>query len=454
MKISDEIHQLIFKRLIFLNPTVYKKHFQIEAGVLFPKIPLPQKSEIAFQVKLKKIIILFLMMILYSLQVVRIYGEKKERLTLIYSLTSEQIFRKNRIEELLIFFSQERFGLEASRKILVESKKLVYNRRLGKLTVTFDISLRLFMDYTNFQDKIKILKNITCKFLFVVLNLRKNNHLVLASKEFVFDETVIGVLSSSLKIDKVITTISNLSYQPYIFEARISKGKRFMLWYSVNSIPVEYKKPQGAIWAFDTDVYKFMKVDCHWVWNQNHKTYLSTLTNSRIEVKGSMVFYPNNMLEGRKNYDIVVFDVTPTTGVISNNSIYHFDLLSKFILDIVEVSQAVSVLSNKPLKVSLKPKRVNNKHHDARYLLLLNKLKHKQEIEILDPDCNLYDVITSSKLIISYPFTAPAVIGKELIVPSIYYLPEEILLSGKKVHELPFLQNKKALKIYVSKVFK
>ena len=352
-----------------------------------------------------------------------------------------------------MFFSQERFGLGASRRILVESKNLVYKRRLGKLNVTFDISLRLFMDYANFQDKIKILKNITCKFVFVVLNLRKNSYLVLASKEFIFDETVIDVLSSSLKIDKIITTISSLNYQPYIFEASMSKGKRFMLWYSVNSIPVEYKKPQGAVWALDTDVYKFMKVDCHWVWNQNHKTYLSTLTKSSIEVKGSMVFYPNNKFISRKNYDIVVFDVTPTTGVISNNSIYQFDLLSKFILDILEVSQAVSVLSNKPLKVSLKPKRVNNKHHDARYLLLLNQLKHEHKIEILDTYCNLYDVISSSKLIISYPFTGPAVIGKELMVPSMYYLPEDILLSGKKVHGLPFLQNKDALKIYVSKVF-
>ena len=139
--------------------------------------------------------------------------------------------------------------------------------------------------------------------------------------------------------------------------------------------------------------------------------------------------------------------------MISNNSIYQFDLLSKFILDILEVSQAVSVLSNKPLKVSLKPKRVNNKHHDARYLLLLNQLKHEHKIEILDTYCNLYDVISSSKLIISYPFTGPAVIGKELMVPSMYYLPEDILLSGKKVHGLPFLQNKDALKIYVSKVF-
>lgn len=453
MKISKEIHQLIFKRLIFLNSIIYKKYFELVEGDLIPRIPLPRKSEIALRVKFKKISFLFLMIIIYWVQVIRIYNKKQESLTLIYSLTREQIVRKNKIEELLLFLSQERFDLTSTRKILVESKKLIYKRNLGRLKITYDISLRLFIDYASFRDKIRILKYITNKFVYVFLNLRKDSYLVLASKEFIFDETVFDVLGPGFKIDKVITTVSSLNYQPFIFEKSIVKGKRFMLWYSVNSIPVEYRKPRAGVWTLDKDVYKFMKVDCHWVWNLDHKTYLSTLTNSKIEVKGSMVFYSNNKFFKGKNLDIVVFDVTPTTGVFSNNTIYHFDLLSQFILNILEVSHSVSLFNNKPLKVSLKPKRINSKHHDSRYLQLLSRLEHNRQIEILDATCNLYNVILSSKLIISYPFTAPAVIGKELQVPSIYYLPEDLLLTDKKVHGIPFFQNINALDRYVSKLF-
>jgi polysaccharide biosynthesis PFTS motif protein len=226
-----------------------------------------------------------------------------------------------------------------------------------------------------------------------------------------------------------------------------------MLWYSVNSIPFNYKDRKLERWVQDTDIYKFMIIDFHWVWTLDHKAYLSKLTNSEILVKGSMVFYSHKHNLQKINYDIVIFDVTPTGGIYSRNSIYNFDLVSKLVMDTLEISKEISLLIKTPINVSIKPKRVYNKYHDIKYVNLLRRLQNDKKIEILDSECNLYDLISSSKLIISYPFTAPAVIGRELKIPSIYYLPKNLLVASQSVHGVPFFQEKHELQKYVLKLF-
>lgn len=451
MKIPNEINQMIYKRLIFLNPSFYKDYFGIKNGILVPKIPVPKNLAVPFIVVVKNVLLCYLMLILCSSQLMRKSKSTENDLTLIYSLTREQIIRNHKIEDLAIFLSEKRFNIKSDSEILVESKQVFFNKRQKNLNVCFDISLKLYTDCANFEKKIKIIRSIILKFIFLSKNFYKHRHLFLAAKEFIFDDTIIQTLKSDLKITKAITTISSLHYQPYIFETTVAENKRHMFWYSVNTIPFDYIHPVPGVekWLQDDDLYKYMKIDVHWVWNLDHKSYLSKLTDANIFVMGSMVFYPRYNYGHEKRFDILLFDVTPPSAISMFHPIYNFDLMFRFVKDTLEISEEVSILTSETVKVALKHKRKISKQADMRYIDGLNDLEHNNKIQILNWSENLYSIIKSSKIVIAYPFTAPAVIAKELNVPSVYYLPENMLNSDKNVNGLAFFQNKKQLQKYI-----
>jgi hypothetical protein len=113
MKIPNEINQMIYKRLIFLNPSFYKDYFGIKNGILVPKIPVPKNLAVPFIVVVKNVLLCYLMLILCSSQLMRKSKSTENDLTLIYSLTREQIKRNHKIEDLAIFLSEKRFNIKS-----------------------------------------------------------------------------------------------------------------------------------------------------------------------------------------------------------------------------------------------------------------------------------------------------------------------------------------------------
>ena len=142
-------------------------------------------------------------------------------------------------------------------------------------------------------------------------------------KEFVFDQIVYSAMDPD-KTDKLITTQSNIAYQPLIFEYKNFTAKKFMIWYSSNSVPIEYKKEKLKRFTINPTVYINMRIDEHWVWTKEHKNYLSKYSQAKILVKQSLMFYTaKNLKTSNKKIDVLVFDVTPVNDIkITRNSIY------------------------------------------------------------------------------------------------------------------------------------
>ena len=224
-----------------------------------------------------------------------------------------------------------------------------------------------------------------------------------------------------------------------------------MIWYSVNTIPFTYNHiiEQDKIWLQNKDVFKDESIDVHWVWNTEHKKYLSDLTASRIDVKGSMVFYQQTIKNPEFLYDIVLFDVTPASEKFSFHPIYNFGLLSQFVEDILDISRQVSMMYSVKISVAIKQKREISKRADKRYIKLLGNLEANGSIQVLPWSENLYDLLSASKLSISFPFTAPSVISKELNIATAYYLPKNLLVSSNKVNGIPFFQSKSELNTFI-----
>ena len=289
-------------------------------------------------------------------------------------------------------------------------------------------------------------------FYIIIKVQNKNRHAVLIFKEYIFDELVYSALNANC-IEKLITTQSHVAFQPLIFEFKDLVGKRYMVWYSSNSIPIKYKEVKFKRFQINPAIYEDMCIDEHWVWTKQHKDYLGKYSQARIIVKKSMMFYESEISKNLNNYyDIVIFDVTPHNNrKITNNSIYTTNEMIAFINEIVESITELNLKHGTKFRVYLKNKRKISKNHSSYYSDFVHTKVKSKEISRINSDQNLYDVIKRSKLVIGFPFTSPVVIGNELNKPAVFYCSSKLLIPTHKIQIPLFLQNKKSLYTYLEK---
>jgi polysaccharide biosynthesis PFTS motif protein len=223
-----------------------------------------------------------------------------------------------------------------------------------------------------------------------------------------------------------------------------------MLWYSANSIPEKYKSKKATIIANDGhEIFlKPLKIDIHWVWTNEHKKYLMKMTDSKILVKGSMLFYnPPKKPNYKKKYDIVIFDLTPKNNEsMYEDTLYTFPVAKKFIEDIIESVKLVTQKIDKDISIYLKHKRAFHKTHSLQYITYVGELAKNGQLSRLPLNVDLYEIIAASKMIICFPFTSSAIIARELKVPSIYYSSNNILAKYNKTN---FIQDKFELRKFI-----
>jgi polysaccharide biosynthesis PFTS motif protein len=259
---------------------------------------------------------------------------------------------------------------------------------------------------------------------------------------------------SSQQIEKVITTQSNLMFQPLIFEMNIVEKNRFMLWYSSNSIPLEYKDSKVSRHGIPKKVYQYMKIDQHWVWTKEHSNYLTKAMKVKSCVKGPMLFYkPSTTTLNNQQIDILLFDVTPSSDHnISKNSIYNVKDAKTFVTEIIDICARLENNYGFTLNISLKPKRKYSFVHDYGYIDFLRALQSTGRLRILKYDENLYDIIKLSRIIIGYPFVSPVVIGRDAKLPSFFYCSSKLLKLAPEKHTGLFIQSSKKLELELKKL--
>lgn len=404
-----------------------------------------------FKKKCETITFCLLLINVYAFNIIRIHRKQKSNgLVFVYSLTYAQTYYNRSLNELVDFFNSKRFGINPEDKIWVELRGFHKKRKLKNLKITIDIPLRIYIEKFTLVERIKILKLMIYKLSKLIISINKSGYLTLVAKELVFDETIYNRLNKNL-ISKLITTQSHIVYQPIIFENEELKGKRVMLWYSSNSIPIEYKNPKQKRWGLGVNIYKYAQIDNHWVWTKEHARYLSGLLDAKVSIKGSMMFYNRTDLGNKnKNIDVLIFDITPLTDKkIHKNSIFNPGDVSKFVEEIVKTVSNISLKRNYNFKIYIKHKRRIGVRHSDIYIKYINSLVKQKKIQVLAPEEDLYKIIASSKVIISYPFTSPAIIGQELGIPSIFYSSSLKLPYTPKIYNGTFIQERKNLENFL-----
>jgi hypothetical protein len=260
-------------------------------------------------------------------------------------------------------------------------------------------------------------------YLFAVVRLPA---LSLLGKDFAYSAIALGLDRHSL-IDAIILTTSNYSSQP-LWVRGLRRSKTHMVWYAQNFKPVSYVGD-----SVDSEIpsAQWIRVDTHWVWTYAFADYLKTLGHcGPIEVVGPILWYlPEYKPPSKKGVELVVFDSPPFSdavalrvgGYISNYN--NAQNLRAFISDVTALKASLAVALQMPVSLRLKIKRSYKANYDKEYFDYLDQLNAAGVISLIDHSSNIYSLISSSHLVVVYPFSSPAYVAEALKVPSIYYDP-------------------------------
>ena len=403
------------------------------------------RDRILFQVILQLAYLIIYFVLLFNPK------KKRSKVTLIYSLAFDQIFRDKSCESLRNFFMADRFNLNRNSDFIVESRSLVLHKNFENFRIVRDIPITIYAKYFSFPERFYIFVQMLRRVYISWSLLVHDSNFVLIMKEFIFDELVYSRAGNGL-IDNVITTQTSLLFQPLVFYMDFAKHKRIMIWYSTNSGQIPYRNNTQQRLTFSPNFYLGINADEHWVWDKYHAKYLKKMVSHKILVKKSLLFYePSPKFNCTPRIDILLFDITPPNSLPKNN-IFNENNLCNFLSEILQVTRQLKVHSD--LRIGLKPKRKPQYIHSKKYIDLVNNYNEIGAIEILDYNENLYDLIQNAKVVVGYPFTSPVLIAKELGVFSAFY-SSSVLLQKSNLHNgIRFIQNKTSLERFLDSVLR
>lgn len=392
--------------------------------------------------------------------------EKHKSVSLIYGLSYEQIHFGKSTTRLQEFLLSEKIGLSHNDLIYVANHRhSILSKKSEKIRICNNIPTSLFQDFLSFGDKLQIIFLVSQRMLKYLVTLIYYPIVYHTAQAYVVDEVIFNYLirNRKIKLIDLVATPSIVTNLPYIFDRDLHIGKRIMIWYSANSVPINYRDKNLERTHFDEKNFEFMPLDLHLVWNQLQKDYLDSVINPPIpvEIRGSLMFYlPQEEKISTKKYDMVIFDVTPYEPSrksefdkipISQNSIYSDYFATKFLQDLLWATHEIECCFGTKLRIALKPKRKYTPLHSKKYLAFLESLSKSGLVEILEPESDLYKTINESRMSINYPFSSPAIIARELNIPTAYFLPSDSIDYNSVVDGIAFITDRTKLLDFIIK---
>jgi hypothetical protein len=249
--------------------------------------------------------------------------------------------------------------------------------------------------------------------------------LSLLGKEIAYS-SIVKDLDKAKKIESIILTCSNYLEQK-IWSRELINVRVHMVWNAQAWKPTVYKvdKLESHI-----PNLPWIRADIHWIWTNKFADYLCSLgLKAKFQVVGSIVWYmPKLKKQNDSSIQIMIFDVSPFSddvaleyGHITNYNNPHN--LFAFINDVLCVVKNIEKILNISIKILLKQKREYKPVYDKDYYVYLENLSASGQIILENCSKNIYSLISSSQIVIAYPFTSPAYIADEVKIPSIYYDP-------------------------------
>jgi polysaccharide biosynthesis PFTS motif protein len=377
-----------------------------------------------------KFAVSFIQMFILSLRLVRTFRHPRNLPSVfVFSLSESQIFRNKSTKPLIDFLRDERFELGESSSLLIEGR----NQSLfaGKdRNVTRDITIRILI---SFLDQVQ-LRNVNSALEFLkdnligIISLNRDTSKSLLKR--ILDYSVWELISFKHEV-KLVTTNSSMSRLPNPFYIQHPEYKRVMLWYSGNHKPIQLRGVELKTDFLNSDLIS--NVDLHYVWDESDIEFLKFMGINRAKAVGSILMYNNTSFRVLPSLPVITFfDITPFKNA---TGFYTEQMSIEILMQLVQTVQDVS--ANKDVKISLqvKPKRQYTKKHSSKYIKLINALTEANKIKLLTPTADIYQTINRSNLILATPFSAPAIVAKEMGIPCAF------IYSRNGSYDVPLIHN-------------
>lgn len=246
---------------------------------------------------------------------------------------------------------------------------------------------------------------------------------------------------------------SNLLFRPlwtYVNERNFENSVN-LFFYSTNIIPL--KQLITGEKYYDTYGYSLLKWPSYTVWSLSHKKWLlKYLKDKKVKFiyTKSIPFAGKTLNYKKTKKTLTIFDVPPKRDIIyflSNNpyNIYTSEYCIGFLKDIIN---SIPKRKLKHINIIVKMKRIY-KNINPKYLNYLKQLSKTKNIKLIS-DISPEEIINKSDLIISIPFTSPAIISFRQKKNTLFYDPSG-KLNKRYLFEkdINLISNSKILKKYI-----
>jgi polysaccharide biosynthesis PFTS motif protein len=342
-----------------------------------------------------------------------------KKISLVFGLTSDQIFKEKSVASLSNFLSDKLFEYNSEVDyFLVERRSSRYGmkHKADKLITTFDIGFYSYKNFLKKSEQLSLFISTLSSFAHLIAHHKETRAEIFCMKDLILDAPLAKLLNTKASIRHLIITPSNLLTKPMLYSIIRSTIPTSMIWYSGNSVPINHLGKFREL--FDQSFYKLAHANAHYVWSDAHKNYLQSVTTGRVNISGSLMFYPKKSTVTTNNkFTITVFDVTPTELPIYQASIYSVSSTLDFLEDIEMVQNLLRDSSYPGINWILKPKRNYSKNHSPQYIKRLQSMK----LILIDPKMDLYQCIGNTNFVVCVPYTSPAIIAQELGIPVCYF---------------------------------
>ena len=184
------------------------------------------------------------------------------------------------------------------------------------------------------------------------------------------------------------------------------------------------------------------------VWDNYQADFIRRCTGNQADVNivNSIWFHDGgNVKLPVDARSIAIFDVTPFRN---SRYVMHVEeleyLVPKTCIAFVQNIRDIAIQEN--FICWYKAKRDIGTLIHPSYRKLLQEMFDSSDVSIIDPGTSPYDLILSSSLVICLPFTAPAIIARELGKPVCYYDPTgTIEKNHPAAHGIPIIGSKEIL---------
>ena len=208
-------------------------------------------------------------------------------------------------------------------------------------------------------------------------------------------------------------------------------GARILFYFYSSNIE-RFKEKEG--YSIQPYSWQLMTWSKYLVWDEYQSEFIKRAVASAnsIDIVGPIYFQDTNLrIKQLPKESILVFDVQPhrdsryqMLGVVPEYFIS--DVVNKFLNDIYILSKKYK------MKMVLKRKRHIGSLLNKKYDWLINNLDKTEDFISIDPNVSAFRLINDAEIVISLPFTAPALIAKAQAKVSIYYDPVCIVMKDDR----------------------